>query len=180
MLVLEGGRSFIMNQKKIGGLLKELRKEKGLTQEQFAEMLKVSNRTVSRWENGYNLPDLDILITIADYYEVELRELLEGERKSENMNKDLEETILKSVDYTNTQIEKYTKKIHWLLSLGAILWFIAQMISHTSLDEIVVLCNFSDFAEGVAAGMMIICILLTSKYGDRLKKFKQRLIKREL
>lgn len=49
-----------MDQKKIGMLLKELRNEKGLTQEQFAELVSVSNRTVSRWENGNNMPDLDI------------------------------------------------------------------------------------------------------------------------
>ena len=65
-----------MDQKKIGSLLKELRKEKGLTQEQFAEIVNVSNRTVSRWENGNNMPDLDILIQISDYYEIDLRELL--------------------------------------------------------------------------------------------------------
>lgn len=49
-----------MNQQKIGEFLKELRKQKGLTQEQFAEIVNVSNRTVSRWENGNNLPDLDL------------------------------------------------------------------------------------------------------------------------
>lgn len=41
-----------MNQKKIGSFLKELRKEKGITQEEFAENLNVSGRTVSRWETG--------------------------------------------------------------------------------------------------------------------------------
>ena len=50
-----------MDQKKIGGFLKELRKEKEMTQEQLAEKFNVSSRTVSRWENGNNMPDLDIL-----------------------------------------------------------------------------------------------------------------------
>ena len=68
-----------MNQQKIGVFLKVLRKQKGLTQEQIAEKFNVSNRTVSRWENGNNMPDLDILIEISDYYEVDLRELLDGE-----------------------------------------------------------------------------------------------------
>ena len=49
-----------MNQQKIGSFLKELRKEKGLTQEQFSEIMNVSGRTVSRWETGSNMPDLDI------------------------------------------------------------------------------------------------------------------------
>ena len=95
-----------MDQKKIGALLKELRTEKGLTQEQFAEIVNVSNRTVSRWENGNNMPDLDILIQISDYYEIDLRELLDGERKSEKMNKEMEETVLKAADYTNSETER--------------------------------------------------------------------------
>ena len=61
-----------MDQQKIGQFLRECRKEKGITQEQLAEMLGVTNRSVSRWENGSNLPDLDILIEMADYYDVEL------------------------------------------------------------------------------------------------------------
>lgn len=59
-----------MDQVKTGALLKELRTQKGLTQEQLAEIVHVSNRTVSRWENGYNLPDLDVLIELADYYTI--------------------------------------------------------------------------------------------------------------
>ena len=65
---------------KIGKFLQELRKEKGLTQEQLAEKMNVARRTVSRWETGSNMPDLDILIELADYYEVDLREILSGER----------------------------------------------------------------------------------------------------
>ena len=74
-----------MDQQKIGALLKRLRKEKNLTQEQLAERFGVSRRSVSRWEGGYNLPDIDILIEMSDFYEVELKELLNGERKNEQM-----------------------------------------------------------------------------------------------
>lgn len=65
-----------MNQQKIGSFLKELRNGKKLTQEQLAEKLGVSRRTVSRWETGSNMPDLDILIEMADYYEVDLLSLI--------------------------------------------------------------------------------------------------------
>lgn len=50
-----------MDMIKTGIFLKELRKERDMTQEQLAEILNVSGRTVSRWETGNNLPDLDIL-----------------------------------------------------------------------------------------------------------------------
>ena len=57
-----------MDQKKIGSLLKELRKEKGLTQEQLAEHFLVSTRSVSRWENGINMPELSLLVEIAYFH----------------------------------------------------------------------------------------------------------------
>ena len=56
-----------MDQVKIGNFLKKLRKEKGITQEQLAEILNVSGRTVSRWETGNNMPDISILVDIGDY-----------------------------------------------------------------------------------------------------------------
>ena len=80
-----------MNQKVVGSFLKELRKEKGITQEQFAEIMEVSARTVSRWETGSNMPDLEVLILIADYYGVELREILDGERKREQAEEEIED-----------------------------------------------------------------------------------------
>lgn len=167
-----------MDQKKIGSLLKELRKEKGLTQEQFAEIVNVSSRTVSRWENGNNMPDLDILIQISDYYGINLRELLEGERKSDKMNKELEDTVLKAADYTNSETERYTKRVFWILLIGAVLWITSQLISHTSLIKNDVMSAISEFSMGAASGMLICGIISTSCYGRRLRAFKQRLLKR--
>lgn len=168
-----------MNQQKIGAFLKMLRKEKGLTQEQMAEKFNVSNRTVSRWENGNNMPDLDVLIEISDFYEVDLRELLDGERKSEKVNNEKEETVLKAVDYANTEIERYTKRVHRLLLTGAIFWFVSSLINHTVLNSNAVLSAISNFAEGAAIGMIICGIVFTSRYGQRIKAFKQRLLKRQ-
>ena len=74
-----------MDQQKTGEFLKHLRKQRGLTQEQLAEHFCVSSRSVSRWETGNNMPDLDTLIELADFYDVGIREIIEGERKSEKM-----------------------------------------------------------------------------------------------
>ena len=63
-----------MDQVKIGNFLKKLRKEKGITQEQLAEILNVSGRTVSRWETGNNMPDISILVDIANYYDISIPE----------------------------------------------------------------------------------------------------------
>lgn len=98
-----------MDTKKIGKFLKELRKEKGLTQEQLAEILSVSGRTISRWETGTNMPELSILIQTAEFYNVEVKEILDGERKSGNMEKELKETLSKVADYNKLEKEKITK-----------------------------------------------------------------------
>lgn len=103
-----------MDQIKIGNFLKELRKEKALTQEQLAEHFNVSNRTVSRWENGNNIPDISILVELAEFYGVGLREIIDGERKcedSEDMDKETIEVVNKVVDYTSEDKESIIKKI---------------------------------------------------------------------
>ena len=74
-----------MDQQKMGAFLKRLRNEKNLTQEQLAERFNTTRRSVSRWETGSNLPDIDILIEMSDYYDVDLREILDGERKNEKI-----------------------------------------------------------------------------------------------
>lgn len=84
-----------MNQQKVGRFLKELRHQKNLTREQLAEVLGMSNRSISRWENGVTMPDLDLLIQLAKFYDVDIGEILDGERKSRAMDEQTEETLLK-------------------------------------------------------------------------------------
>ena len=61
-----------MDQIKTGAFLKELRREKGITQEQLAEELGVSGRTISRWETGSNMPDISLLVEIAGFFDVSM------------------------------------------------------------------------------------------------------------
>ncbi len=168
-----------MNQQKIGKFLKDLRKNKELTQEQLAEQFRVSSRTISRWENGNNMPDVDVLIELADFFEVDIRELIDGERKNENMDKETKETVLKAAEYMNTGTEQYTKRVHSLLLIGAIFWFVSSLIIHTELSNNAILNAVSNFTEGVAIGMILCGIVFTSRYGQRIRAFKQRLLKRQ-
>ena len=89
-----------MDQQKIGRFIQALRKEKGLTQEQLAERFMVARRTVSRWETGSNLPDIVLLGEMSDFFEVDLRELLDGERKQQKMDPELKETVDKVAQYS--------------------------------------------------------------------------------
>ena len=92
-----------MDQKKIGQFLKTLRNEKKLTQEQLAAKFNVSNRTVSRWETGSNLPDISLLVEIADFYDVDVREIIDGERKSEMMDQETREVAGKMAAYAGNE-----------------------------------------------------------------------------
>ena len=67
-----------MDLVKIGKFIAELRKEQKLTQEQFGEKIGVTNKTVSRWENGNYLPQADILLTISQLFDVSVNEILFG------------------------------------------------------------------------------------------------------
>lgn len=109
-----------MDQKKIGSFLKELRKEKGITQEEFAENLSVSGRTVSRWETGTNMPDISLLVEISEFFDVSIPEIINGERKSEIMNEEVKEVADKLSDYANAEKETLIKNIRSNSIMGTI------------------------------------------------------------
>lgn len=167
-----------MDQKKIGGFLKELRRDKGITQEQFAEKLGVSGRTISRWETGSNMPDVDILIQIADYYEVEIREILDGERKSEKMNKDLEETVLKVADYSNEEKERLTRRMHILFLAGVVAFIIFLILEALGMADSGFTEGIASFALGISFGMLMVGVIYTSRYIVKIRAFKMRMLKR--
>lgn len=70
-----------MDSSKTGELIYRLRKEKGLTQKQLADMLNVSDRAVSKWERAQGLPDISLMSAISDIFGVELENILDGEMK---------------------------------------------------------------------------------------------------
>lgn len=169
-----------MNQQKVGSFLKELRKEKNITQEQLAEQFGVSRRTVSRWETGSNMPDLDILVEMVDYYEVDLRELLDGERKSEQMDKELKETVLKVADYSNEEKAKLVKRIHWLFIWGCLSFMFYFATLFLGPEETTPIFGFAQgFSLGISFGMIIFGAIMTSKYAQKIRAFKMRLLRGE-
>ena len=168
-----------MNQQKVGKFLKELRGEKAITQEQLAEMLGVSNRSISRWENGATMPDFDLLIQIAKYFEVEIEEILDGERKGENMNPQTEETLLKISDYNNNEKEFFTKRIRLVLIIGLVCMLIYLAIDIAGLANTPPYDAISDFALGLVLGGLLTGTLYSSRYGAKIKAAKMRLLNRD-
>ena len=168
-----------MDLKKIGQFLKRLRKETGMTQEQFAEMMGVSGRTVSRWETGSNMPDLDILIQIADYYEVEIKEILDGERKGEQMNKEMEDTVLKVADYSNHEKKRMAGRMSLLFGCGLIAFTVYLVMEYMGVADVKgIQEDVASAALGFAYGIMIAGVLYTSGCLLKFKAFKKRLLKK--
>ncbi len=75
-----------MDNVKTGKLIADCRREKGLTQQQLADMLNLSNKTISKWESGAGSPDISNLTEVAKVLGITVDELLNGERKSEQAN----------------------------------------------------------------------------------------------
>lgn len=118
-----------MDQIKIGTFLKELRKAKGLTQEQLAEKLNVSSRTVSRWETGSNMPDISMLVQIADFYDVSIPEIIYGERKSENMDQETRETAVAMAEYSQNTAKIEKQKVIGILMSAFGVFIIVSALS---------------------------------------------------
>ena len=111
-----------MDNQKIGNFLKKLRNEKGLTQEQLAEKLNTSSRAVSRWETGRNMPDLAMLITVSDFYSVDIKELIDGEKKEVTMNTQEREINSKIADYSREREKWLIRKLMVIITAGLIAW----------------------------------------------------------
>ena len=127
-MVVDERRKLFMDQKKTGYFFKILRSEKQLTQEQLAERFNVSSRTVSRWETGSNMPDISVLLELADFYEVDIREIIDGERKSEKMNEELKETVMKVTDYADANNARILKRVRIIGITGVIAMVIAMIM----------------------------------------------------
>jgi len=117
-----------MDQKKIGSFLRELRNEKNLSQEKLAEEFGVTSRSISRWENGNTMPDISIIIELADFYDVDIREIIHGERKSENMDKELKDTLVTVADYTNNENGKIMQSAINMAIITSVLFEIITLI----------------------------------------------------
>ena len=83
--------------------------------------------------NGKRMPDLSILIQIAEFYDVEVKEILDGERKGENMDKELKDTLSKVADYNTIEKEKVLKIGN--TAFGFTFIICAAMILYTFYDE---------------------------------------------
>ena len=105
-----------MNQEKIGKFIAECRKNKKLTQSELSEKLGVTDRSVSNWENGKNMPDLSLFRPLCEILGITINELLCGEKlKKEQYQGRFEENIVNTIDYSTKRITKYNQLISLIL-----------------------------------------------------------------
>lgn len=116
-----------MDQEKIGKFIAELRKEKKLTQIDLANKLGITDRAISKWENGRGMPDLSLLSPLCEILNISINELLSGSKlDKKNYQEKLEENIINTINYTNKKIKK-TKNIFFII-LSVIIMFIIMFV----------------------------------------------------
>ncbi|MBQ5953582.1 MAG: helix-turn-helix domain-containing protein [Lachnospiraceae bacterium] len=103
-----------MDPKKYGEFLKSLRKEKGLTQEALADRIFVTSKTVSRWETGRQLPDLERLQKLAEFYSVDIRDMVAGEIIADKPTSEIE--ALKNTEIYTEKKGRLRRRKWWILA----------------------------------------------------------------
>ena len=130
-----------MNQDKIGKFIAKKRKEKNLTQIQFAEKLGVSDRSVSNWENGKNMPDMSLFPIISKELNITINDLMSGEivEKKEYQQK-FEENIIYTID---KKVKKENRLLKIILLTLFIIFFVLVMF--VSIESIYMKSNINSY-----------------------------------
>lgn len=111
-----------MNQEKIGKFILKLRREKNMTQQELADKIGVTDRAISKWENGRGLPDLSLMMPLCKELGITINELISGEQiEKEDYQSKLEENIFKTIDYTNRKFANKNKMFKIAIGIMIIL-----------------------------------------------------------
>ncbi len=96
-----------MDQIKIGRFIAQLRKEQNMTQLDLAQRLGITDRAISKWENGRGLPDLSLIKPLCEALSISINELLSGERlENEKIPEKAEENIINTLNYSKKNVKK--------------------------------------------------------------------------
>ena len=150
-----------MNLEKIGKFISERRKDKGLTQEQLAEKLGISDRAISKWERGLCLPDASIMIPLCEILGINVNELLSGEMISnKDYNKKAEENLYEMAlreEQTNKKMMMYEIVIGLMSTITfLILIFVsAYLIENITAQIILFVLAFVLFITGISFALKI-------------------------
>ena len=147
-----------MNQLTTGKFILKKRKEKNLTQEQLAEKLGVSNKTISKWETGKCMPDYSVIKNLCEELEITIAELMDGEETEEKSVRTYDEEQIMDLLRRTQELEKQKKLIYGVLLI--VMGIAIQALSHSISGS-----NVKDFFSGLFLGLSIgemivgVCVL---------------------
>ena len=157
-----------MNQEKIGKFIASVRKEKNITQNELAEKLGVSDRTIGNWENGRNMPDVSLFKPLCESLDITLNDLLSGEKVSDNCyHERLEENIINAIDYSNKKIEKNNNTIAFIFIILCIL---------SSFTVISIFPSESSWGSIFSILSIILSLIGVSRLTKKIRFFKRIII----
>ena len=137
-----------MNQLTIGKFISKKRKEKNLTQEQLAEKLGISNKTISKWETGKCMPDYGIVKELCEELEITIAELMDGEASEEKSVRAYDDEQIMDLLRRTQELEKQKKLLYGILLI--VMGIALQALSHTLGGS-----NVKDFFSGLLLGVSI-------------------------
>ena len=150
-----------MDQVKIGKFIANSRKNKNLTQMQLAEKLNITDRAISKWENGKGMPDSSIMLELCNELDISVNELLSGEKiNKENYSKKAEENLLEMAKKEEKQNKKmmfyenvigFTSSISFIILIFIVAYFIENIIAKV----IVFLLAFVILIVGISIALKI-------------------------
>ena len=129
-----------MDQIKIGKFIAECRKKRNLTQMQLAEKLNITDRAISKWENGKGMPDSSIMLDLCSELKISVNELLSGEMiDMKEYDKKAEELLLKLAQQDEFKNKKIMTSMWTLLITSTIFYILILLLAINTLEEGLVL-----------------------------------------
>ena len=167
-----------MDQVKIGKFIAQCRNDKNITQEELGEKLGVTNKTISRWENGHYLPDIEMMQLLSKEFNISINELISGEKISDLEYKEkAEENLIDALENSSftlkEKIEFHKKK--WLKEhiFDIVLCIIAWLVVVISLK----LQNVEGYLIGTISGLLVIFFYVV-RYNQMMKYVEDRVYKK--
>lgn len=144
-----------MNQEKIGKFILELRKGKNMTQQELADKIGVTDRAISKWENGRGMPDISMLSLLANELNCTIQELLNGRKMTKEELLDLRETINNLVEYESDRQIRNDRKSNKYNIIGFITLTIVVTNNMYGYLDYIFSSNIADFIQGFMYGMCL-------------------------
>ena len=123
------------------------------------------------------MQDLDPRIALTDFFEVDLRGLIQGERSDRRMDQEMRETVRQIADYGGEEKRRLQKRLHLLLLIGTAASCVPVALS--GIETVYPAASFAAaFGQGASLGLLAVGTLLTSRYTRTIYKTKQSLLRR--